>query len=358
VCLAGPAAGVINDRLNRKSVMIFADWARAGIVLSMLFVRSRGSLWLLFLLLFFESVCWAMFEPGHRAVIPNITKTEETPIANALSAATWSVNFALGAGIGGLAAVWLGRHSVFIIDSLSFVASALLISRMKFSEPHAEHLPPLRARDLFDFSPIVEGARYIPRDPKRLATIFVKGGGGIMGANWVILPVLGETVFAIHRRGLSADQAGTLGMSILLASRGLGAIFGAYLGGNVAGTNIFRIRWIISASFLMGAIGYLALGVAGSIVLASLTLVFAHCGGSAAWTASTTLLQQQTEDRFRGRVFSAEFAFSMLMFSISSFVAGRLADHGIPVRTLAVWTGCAMFIPTVAWIFASRGWRD
>jgi hypothetical protein len=33
-----------------------------------------------------------------------------------------------------------------VVNSLSFVASALLIRSMKFAEPHAENLPPLRAR--------------------------------------------------------------------------------------------------------------------------------------------------------------------------------------------------------------------
>jgi MFS family permease len=358
VCIAGPAAGVINDRLNRKSVMIFADWARAAIVFSMLFVKSKATLPLLFVLLFLESVCWAMFEPGSRAVLPNITTKEQMPVANALSSATWSTNFALGAGIGGLAAVWLGRDAVFVLNALSFVASALLLSRMRFAEPHAENRPPLKPRDLFDFTEIVEGARYIRRNPKVLTTIFVKGGGAIMGTNWVILPVLGERVFPIHLHGLTSDQAGTLGMSTLLASRGIGAIFGAYVGGNVAGTNVHRIRWIVTIAFLMGAVGYLALGFAGSLVAAALTIMLAHAGGSAAWTSSSTLLQQQTDDKFRGRVFSTEFAFTMLMLSIASFAAGRLADSGVPVRTLATWTGMAMFIPAVAWIVASRSWRN
>ncbi len=359
-CFLAPTAGVINDRISRKRVMIFADWARAGIVLAMILTlylaRTRGFIWPIFLLLFLETACWSLFEPGQRAVIPNITKGDQTPIANALSAATWSVNFAVGAGLGGLVAVWLGRNAVFLLNSLSFVASALLISRMRFTEPHTEHLPPLKARDLVDFSPIADGARYIARDRKLLATIFVKGGAGIMGTNWVILPVLGERVFPIRLHGLTADQAGTLGMSTLLASRGLGAIFGAYLGGNVAGSNVQRIRWIVCAGFMMGAAGYLALGTAGSIIAAVLTLVVAHAGGSATWTASTTLLQQQTEDRFRGRVFSAEFAFTMLVLALASFVAGRLADSAVPVRTLAMWTGATMFVPTVAWIVASRGW--
>ena len=66
-CLMAPTAGVINDRISRRNVMIFADYARAGIVLSMMLVRSRDTLWLLFVLLFSETVCFALFEPGRSA---------------------------------------------------------------------------------------------------------------------------------------------------------------------------------------------------------------------------------------------------------------------------------------------------
>jgi predicted MFS family arabinose efflux permease len=313
---------------------------------------------LLFVLLLLETVCWALFEPGHRAVVPNITEGDEIPIANALASATWSVNFALGAGLGGLVLVTFGRETVFIVNSLSFVASALLIRAMKFAEPHTDNLPPLRARDLIDFSPIAEGVRYVRRDPKLLATLFVKGGVGLMGANWVILPVLGERVFRVQIHGMSAAQAGALGMSTLLASRGLGAVVGSFLGGNFAGTNRARLRWTILAGFAMAAAGYMALGAAGSLAMAVLTLIVAHAGGSACWTASTTLLQKQTDDKFRGRVFSAEFAFSMLLLSISSYAAGRAVDGGIDVRAVAVATGVVMLIPVATWLVAGRAWRE
>jgi len=352
-----PMAGVINDRISRRKVMMFADWARAGIVLSMILVRTRGMLPLLYVLLLLETVCWALFEPGSRAVIPNITEGDEIPVANALSSATWSMNFALGAGLGGLVLVTLGRETVFVVDSLSFVASALLIRAMKFAEPHADNLPPLRARDLMDFSPIAEGIRYVRRDRKLLATIFVKGGVGLAGSNWVILPVLGERVFRVQIHGMSAAKAGALGMSILLASRGVGAIVGSVLGGNVAGTDRARLRWTILAGFAMIGVGYVALGGAGSLWMAVLTLIVAHAGGSACWTASSTLLQMQTEDRFRGRVFSAEFAFSMLTLSISSYTAGRAVDWGIDVRTVAVATGVVMLVPMGAWLVAGREWK-
>src|SRR5277367_4669876 len=107
-----PMAGMINDRMSRKRVMIVADWMRAAIVLSMMLVRSRGTLWLLFILLFLETVCWALFEPARSAVYPNITETGQRPVANALWSATWSINFAIGAGLGGLADVAFGRNTV------------------------------------------------------------------------------------------------------------------------------------------------------------------------------------------------------------------------------------------------------
>jgi hypothetical protein len=117
------------------------------------------------------------------------------------------------------------------------------------------------------------------------------------------------------------------------------------------------MRRVILASFLMAAAGYMFLGAAGSLAIALAPLIVAHCGGSAAWTASTTLLQEQTEDRFRGRVFSAEFAFSTLTLALCSFAAGLLADGGISVRALAYATGAVMIAPAVVWMAAQRAWR-
>lgn len=52
----GPTAGVVNDRISRKRVMIAADLIRAVIVLSMLLVRSREMVWLVYPLLLLETI--------------------------------------------------------------------------------------------------------------------------------------------------------------------------------------------------------------------------------------------------------------------------------------------------------------
>src|SRR2546425_10916513 len=177
----GPTAGVVNDRMRRKRVMIAADLARVAIVLAMLLVRSRSLVWMVYPLLLLETVMAAFFEPARNSVIPNIARREDVILANTLSSATWSVNLLVGASVGGVVAALLGRDAVFVLNALSFLASALLIRGMGFEEPHADSSRPLRVRDLVDYSPVIEGIRYVRRDVRLLATVFVKAGLLVIG---------------------------------------------------------------------------------------------------------------------------------------------------------------------------------
>src|SRR5215470_14076500 len=171
--LIGPAAGVVNDRIRRKHVMIAADLGRFAIVLCMLLVRSREMVWLVYPLLVAETLLAAFFEPARSSVIPNIVKREDVVLANTLSSTTWSVNLMLGATVGGAVAALLGRDAVFVLNALSFFASALLIVRMRFVEPHAEGARPLHTRELVDFSPVLDGIRYVRSQARLRAAIFV-----------------------------------------------------------------------------------------------------------------------------------------------------------------------------------------
>ncbi len=355
-CIAAPSAGVINDRMSRKRVMIFSDWMRAGIVLAMVLVRSRDMIWLLYVLLFCETVMWALFEPARSAVVPNITEGSSLVVANALSSTTWSFNFAIGSGLGGLVAAFWGREAVFIINSLSFILSATLISRMTFHEPHAANLPPMRFRDIADFTPIIEGARYIVHDIRLAVTLLVKAGLSFMGTNWVIIPIMGQRLFPVHVGGFNAEQASTMGMSVMLASRGAGAIAGSFAITSIFGHSKPRLRFAILVGFVLAALGYMALAGVPNIWLACAALIVAHAGGSIIWTASTSLLMDQTEDKFRGRVFSTEFAFSMGTLAVISYSGGLLVDHGISVRSLAFATGLLVLAPALAWAYAQRLW--
>jgi MFS family permease len=350
----GPTAGVVNDRLRRKHVMITADVVRFFVVLAMLLVQSRSMVWLIYPLLLAETIMAAFFEPARNAVIPNIAAKQEVLIANTLSSATWSVNLLIGASVGGLVAAFFGRNAVFGLNALSFLASAILIGGMRFAEPHAESAAPLSVRDLVDFSPVLEGIRYVRNHPTLLPTIFAKAGELMIGPSWVIFTVLGAHEFAVHWRNIDPVRGAMLGMSILLGGRGLGALFGPIISARWAGRSDRRLQLGILFGYLTIAIGYGMLGVCRTVWLASLCALLAHAGGSTVWVFSTTLLQLHTDDRFRGRVFAADLGFSMLTIAAGAYVCGRFLDAGIAARIVATWTGFVMMIPAGLWAVATR----
>jgi len=356
--LFGPLSGVVNDRIRRKRVMITTDLARALIVLCMLLVRSRSAIWLVYPLLLLESVMWAFFEPARTAVIPNITTNEDLILANTLSSTTWSLNLVAGAGLGGLALALLGYNASFVLNALSFLASAFFISRMHFEEPHAAAFPEWRVHDLLDYSPLAEGIRYVRRDARLMATVLVKTGLVQMGVSWVLFTVMGQRVFALHWNGLEAQRGAVLGMSLLMGARGLGALFGPLGGARWAGHREDRLRLGILIGFLAVGLGYGMLGVASSLWVACFWVVLGHCGGSMVWVFSTTLLQLNTDDRFRGRVFSAELGLSMLTLAVTAYATGILVDGGINPRTVAVVTGLIMLVPAALWAWAMRLWES
>jgi predicted MFS family arabinose efflux permease len=350
----GPMAGVVNDRLRRKHVMIAADLGRFAVVLAMLFVRSRSMVWLVYPLLLAETVMAAFFEPARNSVIPNIAAKGEVLIANTLSSATWSVNLLIGASVGGVVAAFFGRDAVFVLNALSFLVSAMLIGGMHFGEPHAEAAAPLRPRDLVDYSPVLEGIRYVRHHPTILPTVFAKAGELMIGPSWVIFTVLGTREFAVHWRNVDTAGAAMLGMSILLGGRGLGALCGPLIAARWAGRSDRRLQLGILVGYIVIAAGYGTLGRSRTVWMAAACAMLAHAGGSIVWVFSTTLLQLHTDDRFRGRVFSADLGFAMFTIAAGAYLCGRLLDAGVAARTVASYTGLVMLIPAALWTLTLR----
>lgn len=355
---AGPTAGVVNDRLKRKHVMIGADLIRFVVVLCMLLVRSRSMVWLVYPLLLAETTMAAFFEPARSAVIPNIASTEDVLVANTLSSATWSVNLLIGASVGGVIAAFFGRDAVFILNALSFLASALLIRGMRFPEPHAEAAAPLRAKDLVDFSPVWEGIQYIRSHRTLLPAVFAKAGELMVGPSWVIFTVMGAREFAVHGKGIDAAGAAMLGMSILLGGRGLGALVGPLVSARWAGQSDHRLRLGILFGYLTISLGYTVLGAANSVWLAAGCAMVAHAGGSTVWVFSSTLLQLHTEDKFRGRVFSADLGLASFVFATTAYLSGKVLDAGVSAHAMSAITGLFMLVPAALLALVLRGGRS
>ena len=138
--LFSPIAGTFVDRFSRRRVMIFSDLARVAIALMFLLVVDVGNLWIAYVATILLSTFGAFFEGAKNAATPNLTGKEGLLAGTALMFSTRFLLMAIGSALGGWAAAVFGYQAAFIINAVSFLASAYtvwLIPEDAVSEPRA-----------------------------------------------------------------------------------------------------------------------------------------------------------------------------------------------------------------------------
>ncbi|MBV9229363.1 MAG: MFS transporter, partial [Chloroflexi bacterium] len=125
--LLSSLAGVFVDRWNRRWTMMIADLLRAAVLLLMLLVYSVDSLWLIYVALAAQAIITQFFTPASMALIPSLVEKEQLMPANSLSSLGQSVARLIGPPIGGVLFTALGLTGVVLMDSATYVFSALML---------------------------------------------------------------------------------------------------------------------------------------------------------------------------------------------------------------------------------------
>lgn len=348
--IMGPLSGVVADRFSRRTIMIAADLLRGVVVLGFLLVRRPDQMWLVYVLTVLQLAFSAFFEPAKTAAIPSIVSDRELLSANAIASVTWSVMLTLGAAIGGFVAGWFGTDVAFILDSLTFIASALLIASVRFPKRPSRAKAKLRIGKALGITDTIEGAHYVKDRSRVFAYLMVKPAWGMGGGILTLLAVFGEKVFPVS--GKTAT-----GIGVLFTARGIGTAVGPIVARRWAGETRKQMQNAIGIAFLIGGAFYIAFAVSHSFALALLFLAIAHTGGSILWVFSTVLLQREVEDQFRGRVFAAELALLTLTMAASNYLVGELMDRfGFSPRVVTVGVGAFFLLPGLIWFLTEKSW--
>lgn len=342
----GPAAGVIADRFSRKTIMVVSDLLRAVIVLGFLLVHRPEHVWLIYVLALVQESVWTFYDPARRASVPNVCEPHELVLANALSGATWSVMLAFGAALGGFITYLFGWETAIIVDSLSFLISAWIMSRIALPHEPKEKKETITWLDYTGYHDLREGCRYILQHKEVWMLLLVKSGWALSGGILVLLTVFGEQVFTGNATGG--------GSGLLYSFRGLGALLGPLLAWHFMGESRPAMYRAISLSFFISSGAYLLFSQAPTILWALPCVLIGHLGGSIQWVFSTTLLQKEVPNAFRGRVFAAEMALLTFVLSLSTYFTGQGLDNGTDPRLLTIRLALLFLLPGTFWIVYLR----
>ncbi len=133
--LVGPVAGVWVDRLPRRTVMIVCDLARMVVVLGLVWAPNLAAV---LVLVTIKSTFSTFFNPAEQAMIRSTVPDDDLVAANSLNKLSDNGARLLGPGLGGLILAVAGLRGAFVADSISFLLSALILTRLpRLSAPPA-----------------------------------------------------------------------------------------------------------------------------------------------------------------------------------------------------------------------------
>lgn len=345
--LMRPLAGVLADRFDRKGLLIISDVLRALAVLGLL-ITTQGPeyLPLIYVFTIIQFLVSSIFEPARNAIMPSVLYRHQLVIGNTLSSITWSAMLAIGAICGGIVAEIFGIRAALLIDSLTFVVSALLVMTVVIPVvPRSEIGQEQRIKLDKSKRSFADGIRHLRERPGTAAALFVKSAQSLTSSDTLLI-IYGTQVFVVGDQGITS-------MAILWAAFGAGAIIGPLLTNRFSDDSVKILRRLISVGFIMIALGWLLWGMSPSLEILALAVVVRSMGGSVNWTYSSVIIQQIVPDEYLGRMFSLDFAGFELVQSIGIILVGVLIDAvgAGSIHVIVYASALIALVPLLAWIW-------
>lgn len=318
VLLFGLFAGVWVDRLRRRPLLIAADIGRAALLLIVPLAWYVGALRieLLFVVAFLVGVLTVVFDVAYLSYLPSLVARDDIIDANSKLQASVSTAQVVGPGLAGVLVGWITAPWAILVQSFTFLASALFIGRIRAPEP-APH-PAARA-DAVRAS-IAEGVRVVWNH--RLLRPMVLSASGSSFFGYVFLAVY--VLYMVRDLGFSPGAVG-----LVLGLGGVGALIGALLAAPLAqrigvGPSIVLGRALFGVGGLAVVAAFSVPGYEVQLVLFAeffqwLVLVVADVN-------QVSLRQAAVPARLLGRV-TATFRFAAAgVIPLGSLAGGLLGD--------------------------------
>lgn len=222
--LVGLPAGALLDRWDRRRVMVTADIGRAAALVLLPVGHLAGvlSVPLLCAVGFAIGLCTVFFDIANQAFLPSVVAREQTPDGNSRLEFARSTAELAGPSLGGLLLQAVAAPLILVVNSASYLVSALLLGLIRTPRrPAPPPGPGVRMR-----TRIAEGLRFVFRHRTLRSLALATGISNLVGLGGALGAVL--TAYALRDLRLSP---GELGLALTVGN--CGALLGATLSGRL-----------------------------------------------------------------------------------------------------------------------------
>ena len=341
----GPIGGAIADRFDRRRLLVTIDLVRTGIFLSLaLVIAVDGPRLAAVALVGLSAVCGTIYRPTLVAATPFLVTEDDLGAANAAETSLVQLSLFVGPALGAALVAVIDPALVVTIDAATFLASALMVSRIGHAGGGRTAAATGKATSEEARSGILretaEGFRVVARDRGVAAlVVLVTTVLFMFGAEQVLFVLV-----ARDRLDLGAE-----GVGVLMAGAGLGGLLIAPFTGRLAGSA--RIGWLAGLSGVASGLALALLAVVESRRLALLLVGLDGAGAIVFEITLITLLQRAVAEDVLGRVYSVQDALSAageIAGSVLAPILAASAGLGVALGTVGgIGIGIAATIPVL-----------
>ena len=297
--LASPFSATIVDRFPRKNVMIFADLTRAVLVgLGGLLIFWRVPALFVFVLATVAALVATPFRPAEAALLPALVdKPEELTAANGASSTIESLSFFVGPALGGILLTVASISTVVFLNALTFVWSALLVSRIKVDERRDANggAEPRESKANESFAnEVAAGFKAISshRDLRLVALVYC--------AQTI---VAGASIAFLVDVAVQMTPFGPKGVGYLDSALGVGAILGGLAA--IARSNSQKLASDFGIGVILWALPLLIIAIWPAVWPAFVAVFVVGFANPIVDVNASTIIQRLAPDEVMGRVFGA-----------------------------------------------------
>ncbi len=301
-----PFVGGIVDSFRAKPLMIALLFGELIMTCGFLFIASLDDIYLLIVFLFIKMSCFAIFFTSQMSFLPKVLTHEALKKANEISSIVWSVSFASGMALGGVVVHYFGTNIAFVVDAFVFGVAIIIL----FKTTIQYKLEPIKESFL---SAIRSGIKYIKQNTILIYLIFLHASVGFLA-----LDALVALLADYHYKYLISTS---LAIGLMNGIRAIGIMIGPmFLSRFVTNSTLFYVFILQGVIFILWAF------LQVDFYLSLIGMFFVGIPTAILWSYTYSLVQQQTNHKFLGRVLAYNEMIFMLFNVLTSLFIGYASE--------------------------------
>lgn len=285
--LVSPFSGLTADRYDRRIVALITQIIQfiTTLLLALLTLSSQVNIFTIYVIIVINSLAISLDSPARQSLIPSLVPAETLRNALGLNTTMYQSAIVIGPSIAGFIIALSGIGSVYLINSLSFIAViiALLLMRPLIKKPQAEEIT-------FSLQSLQEGFRFVFSHPLISSSMLLDFFAMFFSSATILMPIYANDILKV----------GPEGLGFLYAAPAVGSVVLGFVYSSLH--QVKNQGKILLVSVAVCGLATVCFGISRSFYLSLFFLAINGMGDAVSTITRNTIRQFLTPDQMRGRM--------------------------------------------------------